>query len=172
MGGGSPMVQTAVAFASSLEGFIRKFKVSDPKEKARLLIHHWLDGLACWSLEDLVLSTATMLEIIAATGKREGNAAGVSGLTTFNTSLSYSASRYGLTNLGPDFRNMRNDLVHFGALSVRRFAGKDKAACALAVVEALNWIDQYMHAALHFGPNYTPRFEPHAFIGLNAFSLD
>jgi len=49
-------------------GYVQASKIK--KNQIRLISHHFLDALAFWSLEDLVLSTATILEIIASTAKK------------------------------------------------------------------------------------------------------
>jgi SAM-dependent methyltransferase len=67
MGLGSPSTRTADEFRNLLEAFLRAWPTNGQTEKALLLIHHWLDALACWSLEDLYLSTTTLLQVISAT---------------------------------------------------------------------------------------------------------
>ncbi len=171
MGPANPVIMDSNDFRERLEAFVANFPTSEQNEKARLLVHHWLDALACWSLEDLVLSAATMLEIFAATAERVSVAAGSGKLQYFTPRIDYAATRYGMTPLGNDFRNMRNDLVHDGHLSGKKFPNKDLAACAAATSEALNWIDEYMHNALNLGTPSRQRFDATTFQSLNAFSL-
>jgi len=165
------VVNTQQQFAERVEAFVRNHSVSGFAEKDRLLVHHWLNAVACWSMEDLCLSTGTLLEIIAATAEREGKVAGQS-LMNFNQRIQFAATRFTLPQLSADFRNMRNDLVHEGTLSIKKFPNKSLAECAAAVAEALHWIDQYMHAALGLGSLISNRFPANTYRSLNAFSLD
>jgi hypothetical protein len=98
-------------------------------------------------MEDLCLSVATLLEIIAATARDTAAASGVN-KKHFADRIDYAAQRFSLPNLGSDFRNMRNDLVHGGTLSGTKLANKTVEQCAFAVTEALAWIDDYIHAVL------------------------
>jgi hypothetical protein len=171
MVGGNWAANNLPEFVDVVEAFARDYAQYEQLEKTRLLVHHWLDGMACWSMEDLVLSTATTLEIIAATA---GTVAATTGqtLTKFNPRLAYAATRFSLPPLSSAFRNMRNDLVHQGQLSITNFANKDRDDCAQASADALNWVDQYMHRALGLGSVRRTRFASRDFFSLNFFSLD
>jgi len=169
MGAGFPMLGSASAFTMTLQQFMASYSGVGVTEKARLLCHHWLDALAFWSLEDLVLSTGTVLEVIAATAETVAPAG--SDVGTFNKNLAYAAQRFGLAPLPPEFRKMRNDLVHEGVLSASNFPGKTSTDCGIAAAEALDWIDSYIFAALGLGPVPAPRFAPEGFRGVNCFSL-
>ena len=170
MGRGWPMAATLADFIVDLETFVRGYLAVDRSEKARLLIHHWLDALAFWSLEDLTLSAATILEIIAATAKRIGRVKGRN-LRNFVQRIDYAADRFSLPHLSPDFRAMRNDLVHEGRLSGTRFLNRSDADCSEAVAETLDWIDQYLCAIFGLGRPRLKRFGRNTFRGVNAFSL-
>lgn len=169
MGEGEPAVRDDAEFVARLEAFANGFAATSQTEKSRLLIHHWIDALACWSFEDLVLSVTTILEIIAATSD---TIAGRSKEAKHAVSLKEAAARCGIPELGPDFRNMRNDLVHRGTLSAKTFPNKTREDCSTAIAEALHWIDLYIHASHGLGPLSVERFKPRTFWGLNAFSLD
>ena len=117
-----------------------------------------------------MLSTTTILEIVAATAKDIAAAQGTN-LATFNPRMAYAASRFSLPSLPADFRKMRNDLVHEGLLSGTRFPGKTANDCGRAVAEALDWIDEYLFAALGLGSVPTARFSKENFRGANSFSL-
>lgn len=166
-----PVVSSIQALRDRIEAFTQTYTVQGHAEKARLLVHHWLDAMACWSMEDLCLSTSTLLEIIAATA---GSAAAAQGSTkrTFVDRIDFAASRYSLPNLPSDFRNMRNDLVHEGTLSATTFPNKNVEDCAAAVTDALAWFDTYIHAALALGSIDARRFPDKEYRNLNAFSLD
>jgi hypothetical protein len=165
-----PIASTEIQFVRLLEMFVAAYPRTDATEKVRLISHHFLDALAFWSLEDLVLSTTTILEIIAATAKDDAAAQGTI-LGTFNPRMAHAASRFGLPALSADFRNMRNDLVHEGSLSGTRFPNKTVDDCGRAVAEALDWIDGYLFAALGLGPVPVARFSRLNFRGANSFSL-
>lgn len=169
MGSGFPVTDDAIEFAGLMEAFVRAYAGAGVVEKIRLIAHHFLDALAFWSLEDLVLSTTTILEIIAVTAKSQASPG--TQINNFNDRMIFAASRFNLPILPPDFRNMRNDLIHEGTLSGTRFQDKDATACGIAAAEALDWIDRYVFAALQLGPIPLPRFAREGFRGVNSFSL-
>ncbi len=171
MGAGFPLTATETDFARILELFVVSYPTLGATEKARLVAHHFLDALAFWSLEDLVLSTTTILEIIAATAESLAAAQGTN-LRTFNPRIAYASSRFGLPLLPSDFRDMRNDLVHEGTLSGTRFSGKNADDCGRAAAEALDWIDAYLFAALNLGTPPIARFAKERFRAANSFSLE
>ncbi|WP_175719047.1 hypothetical protein [Burkholderia anthina] len=163
----SPVVSTLDEFVRLVEAFVRAWPTAGQTEKALLLVHHGLDSLGCWSMEDLYLSATTLLQVIVAT---ETTKQGGKKLT-FYDGIVDAASRMGIAALSEDFKDMRNELVHDGRLIGRRFAGPDKAACAAVVVDVLNWIDTYMHAALTLGPVAKVRFRVQDLVSLNAYSI-
>jgi hypothetical protein len=110
----------------------------------RLQLCHWLSGLTCFSLEDLYLSAGVQMDIVK---QRERASTGNSSLTYFQGMLSAS-TRYSLSPLGSDYKNMRNDIVHEGILSGNNFPGKSKSECAEVVAETLNWLDAYVLAVI------------------------
>jgi hypothetical protein len=67
MSQGSPVFTSVAEFQALVERFVRAWTPAGQTEKTRLLVHHWLDALACWSMEDLYLSATTLLQIIVAT---------------------------------------------------------------------------------------------------------
>lgn len=166
-----PVVSNESSFKDRIEAFVRNHTTLGYAEKDRLLVHHWLDAMACWSMEDLCLSTATLLEIIAATARDVAAAGGVN-KRYFHDRIDYAAGRFSLSILGSDFRDMRNDLVHEGTLSGNKFANKTVRECGYAATEALAWFDDYVHAALNLGPVEVKRFPSNSYGSLNAFSLD
>jgi hypothetical protein len=166
LSGPQPVVNTLDDFVQLVEAFVQAWPNAGQAEKSLLMVHHWLDSLSCWSLEDLYLSATTLLQVIVAT-----EAAKQGKKLNFFEGLSDAASRMGITALGPDFKNMRNELVHDGRLIGTRFAGPDKAACVQVVVDVMNWIDAYMHMALALGPVRKVRFGVVDLISTNAYSL-
>ena len=108
-----------------------------------------------------------MLQIIVAT---EEDRQGVSRLYYYD-GVDAAAQRMGIQTLSPDFKNMRNELVHSGQLVGTRFAGPDKDACAKIAVDVLNWFDEYLHKALALGPVRKTRFTYRDLSALNAYSI-
>ena len=170
MGLGFQSATDAAMFKQNLEAFIAGYPAADLIEKIRLVSHHFLDALAFWSIEDLVLSTTTILEIIAITAKTVGGPLGQP-VGTYAQRLTYAASRFALPPVPTDFRDMRNDLVHEGTLSGTGFPGKNAGDCGLATAKALDWIDLYVFAALGMGQPGRARFMAEPFHGANSFSL-
>lgn len=170
MGTGFPACLDDATFAQAVGGFVATYPTKGMDENIRLIAHHFLDALGFWSLEDLVLSTTTILEIIAITAKRVAGAQGQT-IRDFTPRMAFAANRFSLPNLPPDFRKMRNDLVHEGTLSGQKFPNKDASACGVAVAEALDWIDGYVFAAMGIGRPAQPRFISEGFQGVNSFSL-
>jgi hypothetical protein len=139
----SPVISSMAEFSDLIELFVQAWPRAGQTEKVRLLVHHWLDALACWSMEDLYLSATTLLQIIVATeagqqGKKE---------LPFYAGVADAAKRMSIRTLSDDFKNMRNELIHDGRLIGNRFAGPDKGVCAAVVADVLNWFDEYLHAA-------------------------
>ena len=164
----APIVASDCDLATLVERAATSWPTASATYKTTLLIHHWLDALSCWSLEDLYLSATTLLQIVAATEERDQ---GVTNLG-FMKAVNEAASRFGLPALSADFKNMRNDLIHDGHLSGSRFANKSREECAEVAADVLNWIDQYVIAVLRLGPISQVRFKRTDLYGLNSFSMD
>jgi hypothetical protein len=168
MGKASPIINSSAEFIDLVQLFVRAWAGAGRTEKALLLIHHWLDALSCWSMEDLYLSATTLLQVIVAT---EASKQGLDRMNYY-PGVTDAAKRLGIQILSNDFKNMRNELIHDGRLIGARFAGPDKAACARVVAEVLNWFDAYMHVALALGALRRIRFGQASFMGLNAYSIN
>ena len=168
MGAGRHAADNVADFKTDLEAFVPAYMRVEKEEKARLLVHHWLDALAFWSLEDLVLSTTTLLEVIAATAEDSSQTP----LKGFAGRVAFAGSRFGLPSLNPGFRAMRNDLVHEGTLSGSKMQNATVDGCATLAADALNWIDLYLHAIFDLGNPRAARFDRRTFQGVNAFSLE
>jgi hypothetical protein len=164
--GATACVKNDQEFKQVCEAFVAAYGGAGHTEKVRLIVHHWLDALSCWSLEDLYLSATTILQIISATEKTKQ---GVD--LKFFQGVSAASNRFAIPPLSTDFRDMRNDLIHDGTLSGQRFAGKTLADCRVVTSSVLNWIDSYLHAALGLGAVRRVRFDAQSFDGLNAYSL-
>lgn len=166
MGSGNPVVATQDEFVAVLEAFVASWPGPGQSEKTLLLIHHWLDSLACWSFEDMYLSATTLLQIIAAT---EGAIQGKE-LSYFDAATAASR-RAGIAGLSRDFKDMRNNLIHEGKLLGGRFSGTTLKDCAVVAADVLNWFDTYIHAVLGLGGVQRKRFSSAEFINLNAYSI-
>lgn len=164
--GPGPVVTDPAEFRAVLQAFLAAYPVQGRAEKALLVVHHWLDAMACWSLEDLYLSATTILQVIVAT---EEGRRGVS--LTFRQGVTDASARFGVASLTDDFKNMRNDLVHDGTLSGTRHPGRSADDCRAVAADALDWTDRYLHAALNLGPVRRPRFPADVLAGLKVFSL-
>lgn len=166
MGSGNPVVDNAADFSAGLEAFINSWAGPGQQEKVLLLIHHWLDALACWSLEDCYLSATTLLQVIAAT---EGAIQARS--LTYYTAVDDASQRVGIAPLSRDFKDMRNVLIHEGRLIGGAFQGTSFQDCAAVAANVLNWFDEYIHSVLGVGPVRRQRFTANAFTGLNSYSI-
>jgi len=164
----SPAIRSDVDFHDLVELFVRAWPVAGRTEKIQLLVHHWLDGLACWSMEDLYLSSTTLLQVIVATEAAKQAQQSLA----FYTGVTDAAQRMSIRTLSSDFKNMRNELIHDGQLIGTRFAGPDKMACATVVADVMNWIDEYIHAALNLGAPRKTRFTKMNLYNLNAYSIN
>lgn len=163
----SYVITTPAEFQKLVAAVVASWSTVGKTEKALLLIHHWLDALSCWSMEDLYLSATTLLQIIVAT---EADRQGKDDLP-FLPGLNAAAQRMGIPSLRQDVKNMRNELVHDGRLIGKRFSGPGIGECAGLVAEVLNWFDSYMHVALQLGPVKQVRFKGRDFESLNAYSI-
>lgn len=171
MGEGHTVLNTTAQFKSSLEAFITAWPAAGQQEKVPLLVHHWLDALACWSFEDLYLSATTLLQIIAATQESIHKICKVDEPSFFKY-VSAAAKRAVISTLSQDFKNMRNSLVHDGRLvSPKYFPNKSFEDCTVVAADVLNWFDEYMHSVLGLGKVVRKRFDCKSFTSLNAYSI-
>ena len=133
---------------TSLRDFFASWKTHTyarfQQRQLRLQLTHWLSGLTCYSCEDLYLSAGVQMDLVK---QRERVATSNLGLTFFQ-GMQSASTRYGLTQLGQDYKNMRNDIVHEGMLSGRNFVGKTKSDCVAVIASTMNWIDEYILAVL------------------------
>lgn len=158
------LVGSQSAFVSNIESGLQTQTSAWTMEKMPLVIHHWLDALSCWSLEDLYLSATTVLQIIAATG-RQPNVD-----ETFRVGLDRASQRLGLRGLPQDVIRLRNDLIHDGTLFGPRFKAKDTQACWEVAGDVLNWIDEFVCQALSMQKPPKPRVDVTLPCPINAFS--
>jgi hypothetical protein len=126
-------------FTSGICSFQQFFE----ERRLRLFLSHWLSGLTCFTLEDLFLATCVEMDIVK---QCEMQAEG--GNLTYFEGMEKASERYQILKLSEDFKNMRNDLIHYGCLSCQNNKGKTKAQCSKIAADALNWIDLYVINAL------------------------
>lgn len=129
MDGPSWVVNVPGEFQALVSAFVKSWPDAGQKEKALLLVHHWLDALACWSMEDLYLSATTLLQVIATTEKRKrlrdrkrarkgrqlGKKEPLEKLF-FHDALKAASSRVSISHPSPQVKEMRDSLVHEGTL--------------------------------------------------------
>jgi hypothetical protein len=166
MGSGNPVVATQLEFLAALEAFVAAWLGPGQREKVLLLVHHWLDSLACWSFEDLYLSATTLLQVIAAT-EMDIQAKDL----PYFAAVTAASGRAGVPALSRDFKYMRNNLVHEGRLLGGQFSGSTLKDCAVVAADVFNWFDAYMHSVLGLGAVRHTRFASDNFINLNAYSI-
>jgi len=166
MGSGNPVVATHNEFVAVLEAFVAAWPGPGESEKALLLIHHWLDSLACWSFEDLYLSATTLLQIIAATEETFQQKE-----LPYFAAVTDAAQRVGIAALSRDFKDMRNNLIHEGKLLGGKFSGATVNDCAGVAADVFNWFDEYVHSVLGLGAVRRKRFSSADFANLNAYSI-
>lgn len=166
MGNGNAVVATTAEFQAALEAFVAAWPLAGQREKVLLMIHHWLDSLACWSFEDLYLSATTLLQIIAATEESMQSKE-----LSYFSAVTAAANRAGIHALNQDFKDMRNNLIHEGKLLGGSFSGKSLKDCAAVAADVLNWFDMYLHSVLGLGVVRHQRFTFQNFLSLNAYSL-
>jgi len=164
---GNHCINSNEEFVEVIEKFIAAWPEVAEKEKILVLVHHFLDALACWSFEDFYLSATTLLQVIAATEERM---IGNSNLSYF-TAVQSASNRVGITSLNSDFKDMRNNLIHEGKLLGGRFSGTDKEACSVVAADLMNWFDEYLHAVMNLGQVRHRRFSKQVFMSLNAYSM-
>lgn len=163
-----PLVKTAADFTAFVQNVVSAWPGRGRDEKALLLIHHWLDALACWSLEDLYLSATTLLQII---GDTEEHRLGKKDMPFYDSVVAAAERFNNAPILSTDFKKMRNDLIHDGVLSGTHFPGRSKAECEQVAADVLNWFDSYFHAALALGVPQS-RFAGTQLSKLNAFTVE
>jgi hypothetical protein len=126
-------------FKSGLPHLAKDFQ----QRRMRLFLSHWISGLTCFSIEDMFLSVGVQMDIVK---QCEIQATGIK--KTYFEGMESASTRYGISKLGTDYKNMRNDIVHEGRLSGSNFSGRTKGDCAAVTSDALNWIDEYVWSVL------------------------
>lgn len=164
--GFEPIVKTGDEFAQSISIMVDEFPTIINTHNAEVIIHHWLDSLSCWLLEDLYLSSCTVLEIIKQNERRRSG----NDTLSFYSAISSASIHYGISILSKDWINMRNDLIHDGKLSSSKFSDKNKKDCMSVCTDVLNWIDEYILAVFGVGPIKNKRFSNDT-LELNSYTI-
>ena len=113
----------------------------------RLLLSLWVGAITCFNIEDLFMGVAVIMDVVK---QAEIQAHGGCQISYYN-GMKNASQRFGITPLSPDFKNMRNDLLHEGRLSGTNLPGRTKTAVATIVADTLNWLDKYVIAVLGIG---------------------
>ena len=173
MTGNDAVVTNSNEFVDLVQRFIQMWGTHGKSHKAMVLINHWLDAQACWSMEDLYLSGSTILQVIAATEVRTQLQSGArkKGKYPFFGMVTDASKRAGVLPLSGDFKKMRNDLIHEGSLVAKHFKGKTQRDCAMVAGDVFEWLDQYLHAILQLGGVRKKRYTKTTFISLNSYSF-
>lgn len=116
----------------------------------RIFLSHWISGLTCFTIEDLFLASCVQMDIV-----KQCELQPTESKLNYFDGMVRASSRYGISPLSHDFKNMRNDLVHEGTLSGRNNPNKSKSDCALIVADVLNWIDEYVLKVLSLESFFT-----------------
>lgn len=134
----------------------------------RLLVTYWLNGITCFSLEDLFLGLCVVMDIVKQCEKTFHRRN-----FSFFEGMQAASTRFNINELSRDYTKMRNDLVHEGKLSGNNYNDKTKTECAETIVQVLNWLDFYFAKILGIENHFTlgNRFSHHDIIGLPSFSL-
>ncbi len=169
-------VNTLAECTAFIERFVAEYLRLDPVEKLRLMMHFFVDGTACWSLENLYLSGSTLLQIIADTEKSSGRIFAKTNARLRNSKIGFfdylagAANRVGIAPLAYDVVSIRNSLIHDGTL--RSTTIKTQADAAIQIAEAMRWFEGYLYAILRLGAVPKDRYTTNLLAyGLNSFSF-
>jgi len=118
--------------------------------KLRILLSHWISGLTCFTIEDLFLGACVQMDIV-----KQCETLPSENRISYFEGMNRASNRYGISPLSPDYKNMRNDLVHEGTLSGSNNQNKTKNDCASIIADVLNWIDEYVLKVLSLDSSFT-----------------
>jgi hypothetical protein len=150
-----------IALSTMVDGF-----ESAISNNIEVIIHHWLDSLSCWSLEDQYLSACTILEMVKQNERRRnGNQK-----QYFYDAIVSASNHYQIRIMSRDWISMRNDLVHDGKLSGSRFQNKDVFQCNAVSKDVLHWLDEYIFAVFGIAGLSTNRYNDTTLL-LNSYTV-
>ncbi|MGA8833336.1 MAG: hypothetical protein WB554_17185 [Desulfomonilaceae bacterium] len=153
-------------FQSHIATMMANFNLVCQQDHVDIIIHHWLDAMYSWSLEDFYLSGCTILELIKWNERRKQNKPKLYLLDA----LESTHNRYNIDSPNREWIDMRNDLIHEGKLSVTTFANKSKQQCIEVVCEVFDWIDQYLAGILNLPQRPSSRFDSTDLRGMNSYT--
>lgn len=163
----APIYGEESEFVANLERMVSKFDEQERENHLDIIIHHWLDSLSCWSLEDLHLSACTVMEIVKQNERRR-----ISNPQMYLVNSIDSIGRYlGLTHISRDWYDMRIDLVHEGFLSKNKYPNHTKQECADTCCDLLNWIDEYIYTLFNLTKPKATRHQMGSLYGLNSYTI-
>ncbi|HSK48423.1 MAG TPA: hypothetical protein VLA05_10545 [Coriobacteriia bacterium] len=116
----------------------------------RLFLSLWVSGLTAFTLEDIFIRTAVNMDIV-----KQSEIRLLGRDFRYYPGMEAASKRFAIPPLSPDYKNMRNDLLHEGRLSGSKYANKSKTEVATTIAEVLNWIDLYISSALNLGGDVT-----------------
>jgi hypothetical protein len=174
---------TSVNLNTLLSGLAASEPAFDAR-RLRLTFSHWLSALSCFSLEDLATFAFVIMDVVKQCEIAVGVKSAKPGRELeYSEGMTSASNRCGIAPLSKDYKDMRNDLLHAGKLSDKRFvnkpisgasAPKTKGECASVVADVLNWIDRYVMVVLSVPvpDGYVDRWKGDALAaGLPAISL-
>jgi hypothetical protein len=154
-------------FSYKCEEMVRRFSRQVHVNHIDLIIHYLMDAFTCWSLEDLLLSAFTIMEMIQQNERKHMKNPNMS----LYDSITNASKRLRIGGLSRDFHKMRQDLIHEGRLSANRFVCRTKAECANVCLDMLNWIDKYIHKLFALNVPRPLRHLRDSLSGLNSYSV-
>lgn len=161
-----PIYSQPSGFEIALSAIVDGFERATRNNNIEVIIHHWLDSLSCWSLEDQYLSACTILEIIKQTERRRnGNPD-----QHFYDAIVSASNHYKIRVMSRDWILMRNDLVHDGKLSGSKFQNKDVVQCNAVSKDVLHWLDEYVFAVFGIARLITNRYDDPTLL-LNSYTV-
>lgn len=163
----SAVVSDLEEFRYKAELMLHLFQGQTTINHIDVIIHHLMDAFMCWSLEDLLLSAFTIMEMIQQNERRHTGNPNL----RFYGAITNASRRLQISKLSRDFHSMRQDLIHEGRLSASRFAGRSKQDCANVCVDMLNWIDKYIHKVFGLNVPRPVRHSPNRLVSLNSYSV-
>jgi len=161
-----PIFSQPSDFVQTLSAMVDGFESVISSNNIEVIIHHWLDSLSCWSLEDLYLSACTILEIIK---QNERHRSGKMNQYFYDAIVSAS-NHYKIRVMSRDWIAMRNDLVHDGKLSGSRFQNKNVFQCNSVSKDVLHWLDEYIFAVFGLCGLSTNRYDDPTLM-LNSYTV-
>lgn len=161
-----PIYSQPSDFEIALSAIVDGFERATCNNNIEVIIHHWLDSLSCWSLEDQYLSACTILEIIKQTERRRNGNPN----QHFYDAIVSASNHYKIRVMSRDWISMRNDLVHDGKLSGSKFQNKDVVQCNALSKDVLHWLDEYVFAVFGIARLITNRYDDPTLL-LNSYTV-